>query len=523
MWWGQKKLYEWIKIEDWNPHNTVFFKKDWTRKDYLANSICDPAISKKLKEIFEEEWIMKDWENVQFLPIRLEQLWNPDFVIEWEYFVVNILNILEWVIDENKSMKAPFWYADVVFNKQIKENNKHIFRVKEWHIPFYISEEVKKILDRKDLKIDLNFTNIEVSGENLEQYKENICEEKNIIQSCSEQHMVKYDWWFKSIFKRFLLFFKNNHSIQSGNNQKVYTAIQNYIPSQGFIRDEESQKYKQNTTIEIKSEDYEKYPYILYIAYNSTQSDYDYPVSMWTEYKIDQYDKEHYLTEIIPAENEEQKKEIQLFLEQKTKARIDMITKELNKDTFKSLYHNFQQETKNILDEDDDDFDRERDRYNWPANIKYFTHYIIEYYLCHDPVFKEKFDQEYNKQKQKYPDVSSEDIKKWIRDGTKDALKEILDIFPYFSQRTYRNFIYEINRFFLFPYTFFSYPKEKFKTQYQEMNDVLDEASNISNIMNWWEIYDQINYLTFTWACIGYQIIDPIWRKKSLYFFLTNE
>jgi hypothetical protein len=39
----------------------------------------------------------------------------------------------------------------------------------------------------------LNFTNIEVSGENLEQYKENICEEKNIIQSCSEQHMVKYD------------------------------------------------------------------------------------------------------------------------------------------------------------------------------------------------------------------------------------------------------------------------------------------------------------------------------------------
>jgi hypothetical protein len=55
------------------------------------------------------------------------------------------------------------------------------------------------------------------------------------------------------------------------------------------------------------------------------------------------------------------------------------------------------------------------------------------------------------------------------------------------------------------------------------MNDVLDEASNISNIMNWWEIYDQINYLTFTWACIGYQIIDPIWRKKSLYFFLTNE
>jgi len=161
MWWGNKDLYKWKKINNWDSRNFLFFEKEWTNRDYLSNSIIQPTISKKLKEILEKEWLAVEWKDIQFLPIQVQEKWNPSNRIE-DYYVCNILNFVEWVLDKEKSKMWCFTYREVVFKKEIEKYPYHIFRIKENDITFYISEKVKEVLDRSDLKIDLRFTEIEV-------------------------------------------------------------------------------------------------------------------------------------------------------------------------------------------------------------------------------------------------------------------------------------------------------------------------------------------------------------------------
>jgi len=92
----------------------------------------------------EKIWII--W--VQYLPIKLKQIDNNDNIIEW-YYILNILNREnESIINPSLSKMAPFWYAWVWFYKN-KLSWYDIFRINwEEEIKFFISENVKIIIDK---------------------------------------------------------------------------------------------------------------------------------------------------------------------------------------------------------------------------------------------------------------------------------------------------------------------------------------------------------------------------------------
>ena len=162
IWFLWNKLREWIFIENWDINkNKLYFKKEWTNEDYLSNSIEDPTISEKLKNTLINKWLIKENKDVQFLPIPIEQEWNPDNKIEW-YYLCNILNIVEWMINEEKSTPDLWSYRKVVLKKEINNLNLHIFRLKEHQVAFYISEKIKEVFDSPEFNIDLEYIEIEV-------------------------------------------------------------------------------------------------------------------------------------------------------------------------------------------------------------------------------------------------------------------------------------------------------------------------------------------------------------------------
>lgn len=155
-------LEQWLPINNWSTEkNKLFFKKEWTNRDYISNSIIEPTISTKLKNLLIKEWLVVENKDVQFLPITIEQEWNPNNKIEG-YFICNILNMTEWMVNEEKAITDPWWYTKMAFKKEVDDLGLHIFRPAEYRVAFYISEKVKEIFDREDLKIDLNYTEIEV-------------------------------------------------------------------------------------------------------------------------------------------------------------------------------------------------------------------------------------------------------------------------------------------------------------------------------------------------------------------------
>ena len=162
LWIDNENLEKWIIIEYWDINkNKLFFKKNWLLRDYLPNWIEDPTISEKLKNTLINKWLIKENKDVQFLPTPIEQEWNPDNKIEW-YYLCNILNIVEWMINEEK---AKMWYSvyhKMAFKKEIDDLNLHIFRLKEHQVAFYISEKIKEVFDSPEFKIDLEYIEIEV-------------------------------------------------------------------------------------------------------------------------------------------------------------------------------------------------------------------------------------------------------------------------------------------------------------------------------------------------------------------------
>lgn len=158
LWFWNYNLQKWIKIKNWNNWNKLYFEGNYDKiEDYLPNTLPSPVISKKIKEDMAESWIT----GVQYLPIKLEQIDNSNNIIDW-YYVLNILNREnENIINPDLSKIAPFWYAWVWFYKD-KLTWYDIFRI-NWdeQIKFFISEKVKKIIDKYVHSV--SFEDVEIS------------------------------------------------------------------------------------------------------------------------------------------------------------------------------------------------------------------------------------------------------------------------------------------------------------------------------------------------------------------------
>jgi len=144
------------KIDKWQDFS-FYYNPDEANEfiDYQGNELGWFIISSRFKKIIED----LGSEGVQFLPIKIIN--EKDNSVNTDYFVVNFISHIEGAFDFTNSIyvgekptkdKIAFEPARFYAIRENSIKNYHVFKLKECPMPFFISEILKKTIEKNNIK-----------------------------------------------------------------------------------------------------------------------------------------------------------------------------------------------------------------------------------------------------------------------------------------------------------------------------------------------------------------------------------
>lgn len=181
-------LDEWKYIENWDKNNEIYYdeyicydtskpdvkeKLNLRHRDIIYNCYTILSVSEKVKKLLEDYWINNWKQRVQFLPIRYLDLDTKTKEVKW-YYLLNILNLLEHAVDNEKSVDNT---SGILDNWIIKW--EEMFRISKIHSSYFIlSEDLKNYLESSWANIEMSCNEIYVETENEKEFYEKYYREK---------------------------------------------------------------------------------------------------------------------------------------------------------------------------------------------------------------------------------------------------------------------------------------------------------------------------------------------------------
>lgn len=214
-WISESELIYWKEITNWNSNNTLYYNI-WINKLDIGESNSIPLVSEKVKNILENYWINNIKQKVQFLPVRLFDIETKTIEIRW-YYLMNILNVLENVIDKQKSIYDD-WPNSLILksNELIGEDILRIDTICDFE--FVLSEKLKNHLEKQELNLHMLYDEI---------YTESV-EEEEFYNKYYKENWIKL--W---LLTRWLFYWKKTPDIDReygfGEDPKWLEKVLKYI------------------------------------------------------------------------------------------------------------------------------------------------------------------------------------------------------------------------------------------------------------------------------------------------------
>ncbi|MDD2871196.1 MAG: hypothetical protein PHS49_04350 [Candidatus Gracilibacteria bacterium] len=301
--------------------------------------------------------------------------------------------------------------------------------------------------------------------------------------------------------------FEKTIILEELNNGKPDLTSQQYILTPNITR------YYHNGG-KKSSKEYNEYTYTSYAQYNRKGTDLDYPAKIWVDYKINANDSYTYSTEKIEVISAYHKQEVFKQLHSKVRTRLDFVNKNLKLQNLSSTYDKIKRNIECTNGCIIWDVYTKIDKAEVNADLEFLAGALFEYKLKNDGKFLRNFEDEVRRQMIEKPNANENEIKKGVKDGTIEGLKEILQGYNDLFNTSFNDFLIGIEGFFKGAYDLFYNTDKILKSGYQTINNLYETAKKIPEVIKNLGDYERAKFGSYTSTHVGYELIDPIGKLK---------